>query len=354
MHRPVRPGEELDHKALRQYLSQQSLVSDPDAELNVSQFSNGYSNLTYLLDIEAKQYVLRRPPKGAIKRGHDMSREYKVLSRLYKGFRKSPKALCYTDDESVIGSSFYIMEKIDGIILSPKEAFKRKISPEEFPVIANSWLDTFVELHAVDYKAVGLEDLGRPVGYVQRQVENWSKQYLKAATMEVPEAHTVMKWLDENQPKEYEHSLIHNDYKYDNIVFADDSWQEVRSVLDWEMCTLGDPMMDLGGSIAYWTMESDDDRVKMGLASPTVMPGNPGREEIVQMYAQRTGKPINHLVFYYSFGLFKLAVIVQQIYYRYQKGLTKDKRFANLDQAAQLLCIIASQAIAKQRIERLL
>ncbi len=354
MAQQVRKGEELDLPQLARFLEQQGLVKDVGSNIDVSQFSNGYSNLTYLLKVEDQELVLRRPPAGAVKRGHDMSREYKVLSRLYKTFAKSPKALAYTDDPAVIGASFYIMERIEGIILSPKEAKKRNLGAKEFPVIANSWLDTFVELHEVDYASVGLQDLGRPEGYVHRQVANWGKQYLKAATMEVPEAHQVMKWMIENQPKQYEYSLIHNDFKYDNIVFADETWKEVKSVLDWEMCTLGDPLMDLGTSIAYWTMASDDARMQMGLPSPTVMAGNPGREEIVELYAEKSGRQINHLVFYYVFGLFKLAVIAQQIFYRYKKGLTTDKRFAHLDLAAQLLCQIAKQAIEKQRIERLL
>ncbi|MGB1217637.1 MAG: phosphotransferase family protein, partial [Saprospiraceae bacterium] len=210
-----------------------------------------------------------------------------------------------------------------------------------------------VELHQTDYKKAGLEDLGKPNGYVERQVSNWSKQYLKAATQEIPEAHKVMDWLSENQPKEYKHALIHNDFKYDNVVFKDNSWKEVNAVLDWEMCTLGDPLMDLGTSLAYWSMDSDSDFITKGWPSPTAIKGNPGREELVQMYAQKSGQNIDNIVFYYAFGLFKVAVIVQQIYYRYSKGLTTDKKFAHLDKAAQLFCVIAWQAIQKNRIEKL-
>ncbi len=351
MPQQVRKGEELHEERLKQFLINQNLISDLHSPLDVVQFSNGYSNLTYLLQIEDKEWVLRRPPFGAIKRGHDMGREYKVLSNLQKEFSKSPKAYTYTEDLDILGAPFYIMEKMEGIILNYKEALKRKIDAPTFQTIASSWLDTYIELHQVDYKAAGLEDLGRPEGYVSRQVTNWGKQYLKAATMEIPEAHQVMEWMETNQPQQYNHCLIHNDYKYDNIVFANDQFTEVNAVLDWEMCTLGDPLMDLGTSIAYWTMPSDNDAIKMILASPTLLEGNPTRSEVVQMYAQKSGQPIQHLVFYYVFGLFKIAVIVQQIFYRYNKGLTNDPKFAQLDQMANLLIQMAWGAIQRKKID---
>ncbi len=351
--RPVLKGEELNADNLKEYLRAQALINDINNPLEVRQFTNGFSNLTYLLNIEGKEFVLRRPPFGAIKRGHDMGREYKVLSHLNHSFSKTPKVFAYSEDKNILGASFYIMEKVEGIILNAKETKQRGIDPNEFPIIANSWLDTFVELHNVDYKAAGLGDLGKPEGYVERQVTNWGKQYLKAATEEVPASKKVMEWMEANQPRTSDFSLIHNDYKYDNIVFKDDTWQDVAAVLDWEMCTLGDPLMDLGTSIAYWTMSSDGDMVKQGIQSPTIMEGNPGRTEIIEMYAQKSGREINNLVFYYVYGLFKIAVIAQQIYYRFHKGLTTDPRFAYLNKASELLCMMALQAIQKNRIERL-
>ncbi len=353
MSQSVRKGEELPEATLKAFLKENNLIKDTASLLDVNQFSTGFSNLTYLLQIENKELVLRRPPVGAVKRGHDMGREFKVLSGLNKGFKKAPKAFVYTDNNEIIGAPFYLMEKVEGIILSTKEARKRKISATEFPIIAESWMDTLVELHQLDYQKVGLGDLGKPDGYVARQVSNWGKQYLKAATEEVPAALHVMKWLDRNQPKSYDYSLIHNDYKYDNVVFEDDTWKAVGAVLDWEMCTLGDPMMDLGTSLAYWSMATDGDLVVNGFPSPTTMAGNPGRSELVEMYGEKSGHSANHLVFYYAFGLFKLAVIVQQIYYRYHHGLTTDKRFAHLNQATQLFSLMALQAIQKGRIERL-
>ncbi|MDT7830943.1 phosphotransferase family protein [Flavobacteriaceae bacterium S356] len=347
----VRKGEELPANKLKLYLQKHGLISSVESELHVTQFTHGYSNLTYLLLTEGREFVLRRPPFGAIKRGHDMGREFKVQSGVQKGFDKVPKMVAFGDDLSVMDCEFYVMEKVDGIILNFKEAQKRNIPSDQYKVIANSWLDTFVELHQLDYKVIGLSDLGRPEGYVERQVTNWGKQYLKAATEAIPAAEKVMTWMNANQPRKYEHCLIHNDYKYDNIVFKDDSWKEVSAVLDWEMATIGDPLMDLGTSLGYWTVATDMDFVKQGIPSPTIFEGNPIRSEIAELYAQKSGRDLTDIVFYYAFGLFKIAVIAQQIYYRYHKGLTTDPRFANLNKAAELCCNLALKSIKTSKID---
>ncbi len=329
------------------------LIDDEKRELVIGQFYNGYSNLTYLLKIEGKEYVLRRPPFSAPKRGHDMGREFKVLHNLHKVFDKAPMAHVHSVDNDILGAPFYIMEKVRGVILTAKEARERKISPSEFKTIAATWLDTFVELHDVDYKAAGLESLGRPEGYVERQVMNWGKQYIAAATDEVPTAQKVMAWMEDHQPRHYQYSLIHNDYKYDNIVFEDDQWNKVAAILDWEMCTLGDPLMDLGTSLGYWTTADDAEFMKHGLPSPTVMEGNPSRTEMVQQYALKSGRDIDNLTFYFVYGLFKIAVIAQQIYYRYKHGHTTDPRFAQLNKVSALCCNTAWQAIQKNKIDNL-
>ena len=347
----VRKGEELSEAPIKKYLQEIELINSFESELFVQQFTHGYSNLTYLLKIEDKELVLRKPPKGAIKRGHDMSREFKVQSGVVNGFSKVPKMYGYSNDESILGSEFYVMEKVNGIILNYKEAKEKNLTPSAYKTIANSWLDTFVELHNLNYKAAGLSDLGKPEGYVERQVNNWAKQYVKAKTEEVEAADFVMKWTQENQPKVYQHCLIHNDYKYDNVVFKDDSWQEVSAVLDWEMATLGDPLMDLGTSLGYWTVATDHDFVKQGIPSPTIFEGNPIRSEVANLYAEKSGRDIDNLVFYYAFGLFKIAVIAQQIYYRYNKGWTTDPRFANLNKASELCCNLAVKAIKTQSID---
>ncbi|MBT4869253.1 MAG: phosphotransferase family protein [Polaribacter sp.] len=347
----VRKGEDLNAVLLKKYLQQNNLISSIESELFVEQFTHGYSNLTYLLQIENKEFVLRKPPIGAIKRGHDMGREFKVQSSLGTHFLKVPKMYAFTEDESILGSQFYLMEKVSGIILNYKEATQRTVTPNDYKIIANTWLDVLVALHRTDYKEIGLSDLGKPNGYVERQVFNWGKQYLKATTTPNPAAIKVMDWMEKHQPKAYDHCLIHNDYKYDNVVFKDDSWQEITAVLDWEMATLGDPLMDLGTSLGYWTVATDHEFVKQGIPSPTIFKGNPKRSEIAKMYAEKSGRSIDNIVFYYVFGLFKIAVIAQQIYYRYQQGWTTDPRFANLNKAAELCCTLALKAIQTKKID---
>ena len=347
----VRKGEDLPEISLKKYLKGINLINAVESELLVQQFTHGYSNLTYLLQIENKEFVLRKPPKGAIKRGHDMSREFKVQKGVAKAFSKVPKMFGFCDDERILGSDFYIMEKMEGIILNFKEAKTRNIAANDYKTIANSWLNTLVELHNVDYHNIGLGDLGKPEGYVERQIKNWGRQYLKAKTDEVPEAEMVMQWMKENQPKKYDHCLIHNDFKYDNVVFKNNSWKDISAVLDWEMATLGDPLMDLGTSLGYWTIATDHDFVKQGIPSPTIFEGNPIRSEIANLYAEKSGKNIDNVVFYYVFGLFKIAVIAQQIYFRYNKGWTTDPRFANLNKAAELCCKLALKAIKTKSID---
>ena len=351
--RKVSKEEALHLDNLKRFLYEHHLINDIKSGIETRRFSGGFSNLTYLLLVENKEYVLRRPPFGAVKRGHDMSREYKVLSNLYASFSKIPKVYAFTDDESILGTPFYIMENANGIILDYSEANKRVINSSDFKIISNTWLDTFVALHQVDYKAAGLEDLGKPEGYAERQITNWAKQYEKAKTDAIPESQLVIKWLQNNQPKTHDNCLTHNDFKYDNVMFKDDSWTKINTVLDWEMCTLGDPLMDLGTSLSYWITEDDTDALKKGLPSPTVFKGNPNRTEIVELYSKKSGRTINNLVFYYVYGLFKLSVIVQQIYYRYRKGYTTDKRFEHLNKHTQLLFTIAWQAIQKNKIDKL-
>lgn len=353
MLRPIRKGEELDKAKLKEYLSNMGLLDQVYEPLQIQQYSNGYSNLTYLISIGGKEYVLRRPPLGAVKRGHDMGREYKVLTNLSLHYDKAPKTFAFEGTGEVIGSTFYLMEKVEGVVINFSEAKKRKLAAEDFRVISESWLDAFVEFHALDYKAVGLENLGRPEGYVERQVSNWSKQYVKAATMEIEAAEYVARWMADNQPSEYDHTLVHNDFKYNNIVFEDKNWNQINAILDWEMCTLGDPLMDLGTSLGYWVMQNDGPIFSQTLPSPTVFPGNPSRTDLVQAYAVKSGRNMDNLIFYYVFGLFKIAVIAQQIFYRYNKGLTQDPKFAKLDRVCKFLCQTAKQSILKKRIDNL-
>lgn len=349
----VRKGEELDKIKISNFFFDNNLISNKNIEPNIQQYSNGYSNLTYLINFEQSNFVLRCPPKGAVKKGHDMSREYNVLSKLNTSFNKVPKTYIYSDDLSILNCPFYVMEMIDGIILTGKEVNKRNIKADDFGKISKVWLETFVELHSIDYKSIGLENLGRPKGYIDRQIEIWSNQYNIAKTTEIESADKVIKWLFENKPSSQNTSLIHNDYKYDNVVFKDENWNRINSILDWEMCTIGDPLMDLGTSIAYWTMSNDHPLILNGLKSPTIFEGNPSRSKIVELYCKKTNTKIDDFVFYYVYGLFKIAVIVQQIFFRFKKGLSSDQKFSKLDKYAKVLSDTAWQSIQKMQIENL-
>lgn len=346
----VRSGEELDIKALHKYL--QKALGTPCADLEISQFANGYSNLTYLISCDATQYVLRKPPKGAnVKSGHDMHREYRILSALAQTYTKAPKAILFCDDHSIMGCDWYLMERVRGVILRAKMSQDMTPAPDLMSGIALSMVDTMVELHALDLEQIGLADLGRPVGYVTRQVDGWTRRIHKAKTSEIPAVEYVGQWLADNQPTSTDVSLIHNDYKYDNLVLDSEDWTRVVAVLDWEMTTIGDPLMDLGTTLGYWINHDDPLWMKQLALSPTTLPGNPRRSEIADMYAEASGRDISDILFYYVYGLYKIAGITQQIYYRYHHGHTKDPRFAGLGKMVTALGEIAKQATKTGRLD---
>jgi aminoglycoside phosphotransferase (APT) family kinase protein len=349
----VRAGEEIDAAALSAWLKDRLLgIEEPVA---VEQFPGGHSNLTYLLRFGDSELVLRRPPYGSqVKTAHDMGREYRVLSRLHAAYPKAPKALLHCDDPAVIGAPFYVMERVRGVILRhPRAPAGIDLPPERMRAISEAAVDGLAELHAVDWRAAGLEELGRPEGYVARQVEGWADRWRKARTDDVPDLDRAAAWLAAHLPEESGAALIHNDYKYDNLVLHSRELERIVAVLDWEMATIGDPLMDLGTTLGYWMDPDDAPGLRLLPGGPTTLPGNLGRAEIVERYATRTGRDVSHIVFYYVYGLFKIAVIAQQIYSRYKEGLTRDERFASLIGAVRLLGTTASQAIAKERIDRL-
>jgi aminoglycoside phosphotransferase (APT) family kinase protein len=349
----VRSGEELAADRLEAYLK--SRLPDLDGPLTVRQFPRGFSNLTYVLRVGDQELVLRRPPFGAkIKSAHDMGREYKILSSLVTIYPKAPRPLLFCDDESVLGAPFYIMTRLEGIILRPQMPEEMNPPPELMGQIADSFISNLVELNGVDFQGAGLADLGRPEGYVQRQIEGWTRRYQNSRTDEILEMERTAGWLAENSPAESGAALIHNDYKYDNIVLDPADWSQIIGVLDWEMTTIGDPLMDLGTSLGYWVQRDDPQEIQALQFSPTTLPGNPTRQELVDRYQQLSGREVDNIVFYYVYGLFKLAVIVQQIYYRYKKGHTRDPRFANLIHAVKACGRMAVQAIDKQRIDSLM
>jgi len=323
----VRAGEELDLDRLEAYLKE--AIPGLDGPLAVSQFPSGFSNLTYLLSVGGRELVLRRPPFGStVKSAHDMGREFKVLSAINPHY-PAPKPLALCDDRSVMGAQFYVMERIRGAIL-------RGEKPEGFNADAatvrgccEAFVRNLAYLHGLDYEAAGLADLRREGSYVERQVHGWIKRYGGSQTDDLPMIDTVMAWLQANYPADSAATIVHNDYKFDNVVLDAQDPTKIIGVLDWEMCTIGDPLMDLGTTLGYW-IEKDDQDIGVIQCFLSGEPGVLSRSEVASLYGELTGRDIANLQFYYVFALFKLAVIVQQIYYRYKHGLTKDERFAPL------------------------
>ena len=348
----IREGEELNTTTLQEYLK--AKLPQYQGDLEVQQFPGGASNLTYLLKVGDTELVLRRPPFGPkIKSAHDMSREYRIFSNLINYYPKVPTPLLFCEDESIIGREFYIMERLKGVILRstmPKEMYP---APDLMRGIGTSLINTLVELHDVDYKAAGLGELGRPEGYNERQVRGWTKRYYNSQTDDVKEMVAVSEWLAKNLLPESDTALIHNDYKYDNVILDEKDWTKIIGILDWEMATIGDPLMDLGTSLCYWTNPNDPDWVQQLSLSPTTIPGNPSREEVANLYAAASGRDISNIVFYYVFGLFKIAVVVQQIYKRYKTGHSTNPKFASMNHAVKGLSVMAHKAIQKNKIENL-
>ncbi|HUS64773.1 MAG TPA: phosphotransferase family protein [Kofleriaceae bacterium] len=343
--RPPRPGEEVDAARLRAYLEAHG-VAVP-GELVIEQFPGGHSNLTYLVRTGDRQLVLRRPPVGSkVKTAHDMGREHRVLSRLSAAWPRAPRPVLLCEDESVLGARFYLMERVTGVILRKEPPPGVTLDPPLARGLSEALIDTLVELHALDVGAIGLGDLGKPDGYVERQVRGWSERWAAARTSEVPAAERVAAWLAAHLPASGPPALIHNDFKYDNLVLDPDDLTRVRGVLDWEMSTVGDPLMDLGSALAYWIEPTDPPPAVAMRFGPTTAPGMMTRAELAARYCARSGRAAD-LVFYYVFGLFKNAVIVQQIFYRWSQGLTTDARFAALGPAAALLCDQAAATIER-------
>jgi len=348
----IRHGEEFALEKLKTYLSKNNIHAD---SLSIKQFPSGYSNLTYFLKTSSKEFVLRRPPFGAksLQGGHDMFREYNVLKNLKSQFTKVPDVYLYCDNNEIIGAPFYLMERVEGYIIRPNLQQKDSPGKEVIQNVSKSLVSTLVELHNVDIDQANLNELGNINGYVKRQVEGWIKRYNHSKTDSIENMEFIASWLHENQPLEIQRSIVHNDFKYDNLVLDKDNHSKITAVLDWEMATIGDPFMDLGTTLGYWVDKHDLPELKLFQLSATTLDGNPTREGILELYEKESGKSITNPVFYYVFGLFKIAVIAQQIYYRYKKGYTKDRRFSLLNLAVMSLSVMAKQAIIKNRLSDL-
>ncbi len=355
----VRPESSFDLAALTAWLRER--VAGLEGAPELLQFGRGFSNLTYLVRFPARELVLRRAPPGInIKSAHDMGREFRILGALSPAWSKAPRPLAHCDDASVIGTPFYVMERVRGVILRAREGSARPAGADE-PVldeptmrrVSASTCDTLAEIHQLDWRAVGLEDLGKPAGYVERQVRGWTDRYRKARTDDVPTVERLGAWLEANRPAESGATLVHNDFKYDNVVLAPDL-SGVTAVLDWEMATIGDPLMDLGTALGYW-VDADDRPMLQGRSvfGPTNLPGNLTRMQFVERWSRATGRDASNVVFYYAFALFKLAVISQQLYKRYVDGFTKEERYVHMLASVRSVTATALVAVDKKRIDRL-
>jgi aminoglycoside phosphotransferase (APT) family kinase protein len=356
---PVRAGEELPVAALAAYLfdALPELRAEFDDEIVVAQFGQGYSNLTYLVAVGGRELVLRRPPIGAnIATAHDMGREVKVLTGLARVYGLVPRVLLHCEDEQVIGAPFYVMERLQGVVLRADDPQRPLIPGATMAQLANNVIDNLAAIHALDVEAAGLADLGRPAGYVARQVGGWTKRYHAARTDELPNLERALRWLDEFQPGEAgpggSPAIIHNDYKYDNLILDADELTHVVAVLDWEMCTLGDPLLDLGTTLGYW-LEPGDPPALLEMFGLTALPGNPDRAAVVERYLAASGHDDFDPLFYYVYGLVKIGVILQQIYYRYRLGKSQDARFARLGHAVAACGQMAAAALDQRRISGL-
>ena len=332
--RPVRPGEELDRGRLAAFLREALGI---DGEPEVEQVASGYSNLTYLVRAGGREMVLRRPPVGSkVRTAHDMGREHLILTRLRPVYELVPRTLAACADPEVLGFPFYLMERVPGVILRGRES-PAVLPPATARALAEALIVNLARLHALDWRGAGLGDLGHPEGYAARQVRGWSERYRGSQTDDLPELEAAAAWLAASVPPEAGAALVHNDYKHDNLVLDPGDLTRIRAVLDWEMATVGDPLMDLGTSLGYWVEAGDPEELRRLAFGPTALPGNPTRAELAARYAAASGRDLARLPFYYAFGLFKIAVIAQQIYYRWKQGLTKDPRFGALLPAIRAL-----------------
>ena len=346
----VRDENAFDPATILPLLKQQ-IPDLADGPLQLKQFQGGASNLTYELRVGERAMILRRPPSGTKpKSGHDMHREYRVMKALHPHF-PCPRVLAYTEDASLLGAPFYVMDKVEGIILRRDLPPGLTYPPEQARQLCLNLVDALIKLHTLDYKAIGLGDLGHPEGYVERQVKGWCERFEKAWTDDVPKCTELMAWIKAHQPADSPRpGIIHNDCRFDNAILDPKDKQTVIGVLDWEMCTVGDPLMDLGGTLAYWIQASDPQFMQATRMQPSHLPGMLTRDEIAAYYGEKTGRDIGNYDFYYVFGLFRLAVIAQQIYYRWKLGQTRNPRFEAFGMFVSVLSKVAGAVIEKSRL----
>ena len=350
----VRPGEELNRAALADYLSNK--LPEGATNIEVEQFPNGHSNLVYLVRTDRREYVLRRPPLGPVApKAHDMAREYRVLDAVHPHFQEAPRVFLLCEDPAVIGSTFFLMERRHGMVIRDSIPQELAAIPDYPRRVSEAFIDCLVRLHSIDASQPALSRLGKPEGFVERQVRGWAERWNRAKIEELPETEElrkmdgIIRWLHHRLPPSLDRTLVHNDYKLDNVMLRP-SADCVEAVLDWEMTTLGDPLADLGLTMCYWTWasaaaEDDPHPATPGLTS---QPGWYTRDQFLERYATRTGRDLTHIRYYEVLGIFKLAVILQQIYYRFHRGQTQDERFRTFDRRVRGLIRLAVALIEKE------
>lgn len=333
----VRSDERFDEARLAAYL--RGKLPGAAGEMTVRQFGGGKANLTFQLHFASgAEYVLRRPPLGPVApSSHDMGREYRVLSVLHRAFLFAPRSWHYCADPAVIGAPFQVMTRCHGIVVRERLPMPFAADPTAARKMSGALVDSLAAFHAVDYAALGLSQLGKPDGFIQRQVDGWQRRWQRAKLHEDPQVDWIYRWLSGRVPKQSAHSLVHNDPKLDNTMFAADDPGRVVAILDWDMCTLGDPLSDLGALLTYWTQPDDPPAVRGIAMMPVGDHDFMSRDELVQRYASSSGIKIADIRFYHVLGIFRLLVILQQIYIRYVRGQTQDQRFASLGEAVAAL-----------------
>jgi aminoglycoside phosphotransferase (APT) family kinase protein len=348
---PMRPDERIDAEKVAAFLKDKLPVTGTP---EILQFEGGKANLTYLLRYRSQEkgtqeFVLRRPPLGPVApSSHDMAREYKVLSVLYRAYPYAPRAYLYSEDPSIVGAPFLVMERRHGIVIRQQMPARFLGKPELMRRMSRTIVDGLADLHAVDPKAVGLDTLGKPEGFMARQVKGWGARWEAAKTADVPAFYKTWDWLNANLPPAPRTSLVHNDFKLDNMMVDAEDPARCVAVFDWDMCTVGDPLADLGTLLGYWTEAGDSPERTAFAVMPTTLPGWYTRREVMRRYGERSGTDLSHIRFYETFGMWKIAVIIQQIYVRLHRGQTQDLRFKEYGVRANAL-IEAAWGLANRK-----
>jgi aminoglycoside phosphotransferase (APT) family kinase protein len=343
---PVRPGEELNLASLADWL--RGRVPGAERGVTIEQFPDGHSNLTYLVRIDGREYVLRRGPLGPVApKAHDMAREFRVLQMVHPHFREAPNVFYLCENPAVLGAVFFLMERRHGFILRDDVPPQLTKSPNYAQRVSEAFIDCLIRLHAIDVSKTGVVALGKPEGFLERQVVGWADRWNRAKTDEMRNMDRVIRWLVDRRPSSPAPTLVHNDYKLDNVMLGDGYVDRIEAVLDWEMATVGDPLSDLGLTLCYWAWADAPQLRARGGPALTSQPGWYTRDQFIQRYADQTGRDLSYIGYYEVLGVFKLAVILQQIYYRFRRGQTQDARFQNFDERVKALVELAASLMGK-------